>query len=81
MVVDKGKEYRFTLNFNMPRSFTPRKSDLQPKNGEQPVRLPNGLLHPRVEVEQRTHSGDEIGTQTIKQILSLFWSKGIWYLG
>ena len=28
--------------------------------GEQPIRLPNGLLYPRVEVEQRTHSGDEI---------------------
>ena len=30
------------------------------QNGEQPIRLPNGLLYPRVEVEQRTHSGDEI---------------------
>ena len=28
--------------------------------GEQPIRLPNGLLYPRVEVEQRTHSGNEI---------------------
>ena len=60
MMVDMGKEYRFTLNFNMLRSFTPRKSELQPKNGEQPIRLPNGLLYPRVEVEQRTHSGEEI---------------------
>ena len=31
------------------------------QNGEQPIRLPNGLLYPRVEVEQQTHSGDEIG--------------------
>ena len=30
------------------------------QNGEQPVRLQNGLLYPREEVEQRTHSGDEI---------------------
>ena len=30
------------------------------QNGEQPIRLPNSLLYPRVEVEQRTHSGDEI---------------------
>ena len=30
------------------------------QNGEQPIGLPNGLLYPRVEVEQRTHSGDEI---------------------
>ena len=65
MVIDVGKEYLFTLNFNMPRSFTRRKSDLWPKNvayknGEQPIRLPNGLLYPRVEAEQRTHSWDEI---------------------
>ena len=31
------------------------------QNDEQPIRLPNILLYPRVEVEQRTHSGDEIG--------------------
>ena len=31
------------------------------ENGEQPIRLQNGLLYPRVEVEQQTHSGDEIG--------------------
>ena len=30
MMVDMGKEYHFTLNFNMPRSFTPRKSELRP---------------------------------------------------
>ena len=30
------------------------------QNGEQPIRLPNGHFYPRVEVEQRTHSGDEI---------------------
>ena len=29
------------------------------QNSEQPIRLPNGLLYRRVEVEQRTHSGDE----------------------
>ena len=31
------------------------------QNSEQRTRLQNGLLYPRVEVEQRTHSGDEIG--------------------
>ena len=31
------------------------------QNGEQPIRLPNYFLYPRVEVEQRTPSGDEIG--------------------
>ena len=44
----------FSLNLDMPRPFTPRKMELQP------IRLPNGLLYPRVEAKQRTHSGDEI---------------------
>ena len=30
------------------------------QNGDQLIRLPNDLLYPRIEVEQRTHSGDEI---------------------
>ena len=34
------------------------------QNGEQPIRLPNGLLYPRVEVELRTHSGNEIEQRT-----------------
>ena len=29
-------------------------------NGEHPIRLPNGLMYPGVELEQRSHSGDEI---------------------
>ena len=36
------------------------------QNGKQPIRLPNGLLYPRAEVEQKTHSGDEI---VAKQLL------------
>ena len=39
----------------------PAQNGVSAQNGEQPIRLPNGLLYPRVEVEQRTHSGDEIG--------------------
>ena len=31
MMVGIGKECGFTLNFDMPRSFAPRKSELQPK--------------------------------------------------
>ena len=31
MIVGIGKECCFTSNFDMPRSFTPRKSELQPK--------------------------------------------------
>ena len=61
IMVGIGKEYGFKLNFDMPRSFTQRKSELRPKMANSPIRLPNGLLYPRVEVEQRTHSGDEIG--------------------
>ena len=61
MMVEIGKEYRFTLNFDMPWPFTPTKNGVIAQNGEQPIRLPNGLLYPRLEVEQRTHSGDEIG--------------------
>ena len=50
-----GKECGFLSNFDMPRPFTPRKTELQP------IKSPNGLLH--LKVEQRTHSGDEIGTK------------------
>ena len=54
------------LNFDMSWPFTQRKTELAiAQNDEQPIRLPNGLLYPRVEVEQRTHSGDEIA-QTLQ---------------
>ena len=57
MMVETGKECGFTSNFDLPRSFTPRKLDLWPKmaNSQSDYRTA------RVEVEQRTHSGDEIG--------------------
>ena len=61
MMVGTGKEYDFTSNFDMLRPFTPQKTELPSQNGEQPIRLQNGLLYTRVEVEQRTHSGDQIG--------------------
>ena len=35
------------------------------QNGEQPIRLPNGLLYPRVKVEQRTHSGEYSGDEIV----------------
>ena len=37
------------------------------QNGDQPIILPNGLLYPRVVVEQRTHSGDEIAVSFVLQ--------------
>ena len=52
MMVGIGKECGFTSNFDMPRSFSPCKSELRPQNVEQPIRLPSSLLYPRVEVEQ-----------------------------
>ena len=54
-MVDLDRESGFPSNFDMPRPNNPRKAKLQP------IKLPNGLLYPRVEVEQRTHSGDEVG--------------------
>ena len=51
-MTEKGKEYSSPSNFDMPRPFTPRKTELYT------IKSPNGLLYPRVEVEQRTHSGD-----------------------
>ena len=46
----------------------PVRNGVTAQNGEQPIRLPNGLLYPRVEVEQRTHSGDEIGKNYVKSV-------------
>ena len=43
------------------RGRLPAQIGVRAQNGEQPIRLPNGFLYPRVEVEQRTHYGDEIG--------------------
>ena len=43
-----------------PAAVNPMQNGVAAQNGEQQIRLPNGLLYPRVGVEQRTHSGDEI---------------------
>ena len=45
-----------TCQSRLPRA----KNGVTAQNGEQPIRLRNDLLYPRVEVKQRTHSGDEI---------------------
>ena len=60
-MVEMGKECGFQSNFDMSRPFTPRKMELPRKAEFEPIKSPNGLSHPRVAVEQRTHSGDEIG--------------------
>ena len=41
------------------------------KSGEQCIRLQNGPLYPRVEVEQRFHSGDEIGCKFDRIFVSI----------
>ena len=49
MMVGIGKEYGFTLNFDMPWLFTSRKMELPRKMANsQSIRLPDGLLYPRV---------------------------------
>ena len=42
-MVEMGKECGFPSNFDMLRSFTPRKTELPRKIELQPIKLPNGL--------------------------------------
>ena len=48
----------------------PMQNGVTAPNGEWSVRLPNGLLYPRVEVVQQTHSGDEIAATVDLQQLT-----------
>ena len=50
----------FPVEFSHAAAVCPPQNGVTAQNGEQPIKLPNGFLYPRVEVEQRTHSGDEI---------------------
>ena len=61
MMVGIGKEYGFTLNFDMPRLFTQRKTKYRCKmaNSQSDCRTAS-CIPEYIEVEQRTHSGDEI---------------------
>ena len=60
-MVELGKECGFPSNSDMPRPFTLRKKELPLKTELQPIKSLNGRLYLRVEVEQQTHSVDEIG--------------------
>ena len=62
MMVRIDKECGFRSNFGHAEVVYPLQIGFTAQNGEQPIRLPNSLLYPRVEVEQRTHSGDEIAS-------------------
>ena len=58
MMIKIGKVCGFTSNFDTPKPFTTRKT----------VRVDsarNFRADPRLEGEQRTHSGDETGTELI----------------
>ena len=59
-MVDTGTECGFPSNFDMPRPFTTRKTELSLKTESRPIKSPHSLSYPRVEVELQTHSGDEI---------------------
>ena len=68
MMAKISTEYGFTSN----TAVFPTQNGVTAQNGEQQIRLQKGLLYPRVEVEQRTHSGDEIvSTQTATLIVRL----------
>ena len=54
----------FPVEFGHDATVYPVQNGVTSPNSEQPIRLPNGLLYPRVEVEQRTHSWDEIEQRT-----------------
>ena len=65
-MVEMVKECPFPSNFDMPRPFTPRKTELTRKTELRPIKSPNILMYPRVEEEQRNHSGDETATTGVK---------------
>ena len=41
---------------------------------EQPIKLQNGFVDPRVTVEQQARSGDEIGKDVVFQTKTVFYS-------
>ena len=65
-MVEMGKECGFPFNFDILRPFTRCKTELQSKMELQPIKSPNDLLYPRVEVCRATNSlwGTRLRTQT-----------------
>ena len=53
-------------NVDIYAFVSPRKTELPCKTELQPIQSPNGLLYSRVEVEQRTYSGDEIDNLPVR---------------
>ena len=61
-MVGIGKEYSFTLNFDMPRLFALRKTEYRRKMANIQSDCRTASCIPE-EVEQRTHSGVEIARE------------------
>ena len=59
-MVGMGKECGFSSNFDMPRPVIPRKTKLRRKTELQPIKSPNGLLYPRVEVDNELTLGTRL---------------------
>ena len=57
--------FNANAEFGHTEVIYPVQNGVTAQNGEKPIRLPIGLLYPRVEVEQRTHSGDKIGLSSV----------------
>ena len=79
IIAEMGKECGFPSNVDMPRPFTPRKTELPSKAEFRPIKSPNGLVYPRLEVEKQIHS---LGTRldlgkTFKMGHSKFECEGV----
>ena len=61
LMVGKGKEYRFTSNFDILWLFISRKTELRCKMAKSPQIAERPLVSQSRGREQQTHSGDEIG--------------------
>ena len=59
-MAEMGKEGGFPSTFYMPRPFPLPKTELLRKTELRPIKLPNSLVYPREEVEQRDYLGREI---------------------
>ena len=66
-MVEMGTECGFPLNFDKPRPFAPRETELQRKTELQPIKLSKAsCIRVEVVMKQRTHSGDETDFEITK---------------
>ena len=78
-MAEMGKECCFPSNFDMPRPFPPRKTELPPKTALLPIKSPSGLVYSRVEVEQLTLGTRFSGTNHIAKnnAIAKIWQRTI----